>query len=139
MNKKNKKNVYVDMCADIFHYGHVNYLKACKELGDILIVGIHSDDVIKSYKRTPIMNMKERIAVVDACRYVDQVIPNAPITVTEDYIKKYDIDIVCTTDNRTKEETDLMYPNIIKLGKLHILPHTNTISTTEIIERCKKL
>jgi cytidyltransferase-like protein len=138
MIKKKNKIVYVDMCADIFHHGHVKYLKACKELSDVLIVGIHSDDVIESYKRQPIMNMEDRIAVVDACRYVDKVIPNAPITVTEDYIKTHNIDIVCTTDNRTKEETELMYSAVIKLDKLHILPHTNIISTTEIIARCKK-
>jgi cytidyltransferase-like protein len=138
MNKKNKKTVYVDMCADIFHYGHVKYLKECKKLGNNLIVGIHSDDVIELHKRPPIMNMEERVAVVAACRYVDLVISNAPITVTEKYLKKYNIDIVCTTDNRTRKETELMYLDVVRLNKLRILPHTYTISTTEIIERCKK-
>ena len=45
-------NIYTDMCADLFHWGHVNMLKRAKGLGDKLIVGIHSDEAIKSYKRT---------------------------------------------------------------------------------------
>ena len=53
--------VYVDMCGDLFHYGHVNLLESAKKLGDYLLVGIHSDSTIESYKRKPILNMEERI------------------------------------------------------------------------------
>ena len=56
-------------------------------MGDKLIVGIHSDETIKKYKREPIMKMKERIAVIESCKYVDVVIPDAPLTITEEYIK----------------------------------------------------
>ena len=56
--------VYVDMCADLFHYGHVRILKNAKSLGNILVVGIHSNETIESYKRTPIMSMEERIELV---------------------------------------------------------------------------
>ena len=45
------------MVADLFHYGHVNFLKQCSELGDCLIVGIHSDKDVESYKRKPILTM----------------------------------------------------------------------------------
>ena len=48
------KIIYCDMVADLFHYGHVNFLKRCKQLGDYLIVGIHSDSDVESYKRKPI-------------------------------------------------------------------------------------
>ena len=40
------------------------------------------------------MNMNERIKVVEACRYVDQVIPDAPLVITEEYLKKHNIDLV---------------------------------------------
>ena len=50
--------IYVDMCGDIFHYGHVRFLEKAKQLGDILLVGIHSDKTIESYKRTPIFTME---------------------------------------------------------------------------------
>ena len=92
------------MCADLFHAGHINALKQCKEMGDILIVGIHSDKTIKSYKRNPIINMNDRIKVVESCKYVDMVISNAPLNITNEFINKYNIDIVCIPDNRTNEE-----------------------------------
>ena len=53
--------VYVDMAADLFHYGHVAFLRRARELGDFLIVGVHSDETLASYKRWPILSMLERI------------------------------------------------------------------------------
>ena len=50
--------VYVDMVADLFHYGHVNFLKQARQFGDRLLVGIHSDEVVEEYKRSPIMTMQ---------------------------------------------------------------------------------
>ena len=89
-------NVYLDMCADLFHWGHVNMLKYAKSMGDRLVVGIHSDETIRSYKRAPVMKMNERIKVVEACRYVDQVIPEAPLVITEEQL--YDcISIIIST------------------------------------------
>ena len=129
------------MCADLFHYGHVKQLQRCRELcekEDKVIVGIHSDKTIESYKRIPIMNMKERIAVVEACKYDDVVIPDAPLTLTEYYIKKHNISMVCTSDNRSMEETILMYSVAVGMGILKILPHTNSISTSSIIQRVQK-
>ena len=46
--------VYVDMCGDLLHYGHIRFLEK-EKLGDKLIVGIHSNETIESYKRTYIM------------------------------------------------------------------------------------
>ena len=62
--------VYVDMVADLFHYGHANFLKQAKKHGSYLIVGIHSDKVVEGYKRSPIMTMEERLDTVSSCRYV---------------------------------------------------------------------
>ena len=86
--------VYVDMVADLFHFGHVDFLRRAKEHGDILKVGIHNDKTVESYKRQPIMNMKERISVVESCKYVDEVIPNAPLVVSRDYLASHNVDIV---------------------------------------------
>ena len=125
------------MCADLFHYGHVNQLRNCRRLaqGGKVLVGIHSDETIKSYKRNPILNMLERIHVVESCRYVDMVIPDAPLSVTEDFIRKYRITRVITSDQRTEAEIDLMYAIPRQLGILCTAPHTREISTTDIIQR----
>ena len=66
--------VYVDAVADLFHYGHVGFLEKASALGDYLIVGVHSDETVSSYKRKPVMRMDERIAVVQGCRFVDEVV-----------------------------------------------------------------
>jgi len=129
------KIIYIDMCADLFHAGHVNALKQCKEMGDILIVGIHSDKTIKSYKRDPIINMNDRIKVVESCKYVDMVISNAPLNITNEFINKYNIDIVCIPDNRTNEEKKMMFS--INEDKLKTITYTLHISTTDIINRIK--
>jgi len=78
------KIVYVDMCADLFHYGHVEFLRRAKNYGDKLFVGIHNDATIQSYKRQPILSMDARIRVVEACRYVNKVIPDAPLFITKE-------------------------------------------------------
>ena len=41
--------IYVDMIGDLFHYGHVEFLKNARKLGDKLIVGVHSDETNKKY------------------------------------------------------------------------------------------
>ena len=132
-------NIYTDMCADLFHYGHVNILKNAKQLvgeDGNLIVGIHSDKTIESYKRKPIMTMEERIAVVEACRYVDRVILDAPLVITEDYIKNNNIDMVVHAHPENEDEKyQKMYEIPTKLGIFKRLEYTPSISTTNIISR----
>ena len=87
---KRKLRVYTDMVADMFHLGHVRYLKQCKELGPSdtveLVVGIHSDETVESYKRRPICSMLKRIEYVSVCNYVDEVVPYAPLAVSVGYM-----------------------------------------------------
>ena len=77
--------VYVDMVGDLFDAGHVALLRSARELGDHLVVGVLSDETVAAYKRQPIMNLTERLAVIEACRYVDEVIPDAPDRLTRDF------------------------------------------------------
>ena len=49
--------VYVDMVADLFHYGHVEVLRQARALGDYLLVGVHADDSVLAHKRKPILTM----------------------------------------------------------------------------------
>ena len=91
------------MVADLFHYGHVNFLRTAREHGDYLLVGVHSDEVVRNYKRQPILSMDERVASVAGCRYVDEVVPNAPLTVTREWIEQHDIDLVVHGDDFNEE------------------------------------
>ncbi|MEM7532751.1 MAG: adenylyltransferase/cytidyltransferase family protein [Chloroflexota bacterium] len=132
------KRVYVDMVADLFHYGHVEFLKKARAMGDYLIVGISADEDLISYKRKPILSTEERAAVVGACRYVDEVLPNAPFRITRSVIEEYKIDLVVHGDDFSTETLEYFYHVPLEMGIFCTVPYTQSISTTEIIRRCKE-
>jgi glycerol-3-phosphate cytidylyltransferase len=132
------KRVYVDAVADLMHAGHVSLFQRARSYGDTLIVGIHSDETVASYKRKPIMTMQERIAVVEACRYVDEVVPNAPLIITEEYIKEHKIDLVIHGDDFSSATCNEFYGVPLRLGIFQSIPYTQGISTTDLIQRILK-
>ena len=125
------------MTADLFHFGHVNFLKQASEIGDYLIVGIHSDETVQNYKRSPIMTMEERISVVASCRYVDEVIPDAPLIIDLKWIKKHNIHLVVHGDDFSEDLLQLCYKIPIEMGIFKKVPYTPGISTTDIMNRLK--
>lgn len=75
METKKYKTGYTTGVFDMFHIGHLNILRQAKELCEHLIVGVSTDELVQSYKnKTPIIPFSERKAIVEACRYVDEVI-----------------------------------------------------------------
>lgn len=130
--------VYVDIIADLFHYGHVEFLRQARQLGDQLIVGICSDHDIKTYKRKPILSMEERMQSVKACRYVDEVIPNAPAKISEDWIDEYEIDVVVHGGDFDEETMAYYYEVPIALNIFRTVPYTKGISTSQLIKRIKE-
>ena len=70
------KLVYCGGTFDYLHSGHVNFLRQCAKLGDV-IVSLNTDEFIKEYKgKPPIMSYEERKKVLKGCRYVWGVVPN---------------------------------------------------------------
>lgn len=133
-----KKICYVDVCCDLFHYGHVNYFKKVLEMGDILYVGICQDDLIESYKRKPIMTHSERVAVVESCKYVDKVIKDPVVPITKKFIEENNIDLVLHADDMDHMELKKWYKEAMEIGKFKVVKHTPGISTTKIINRIQK-
>ena len=130
--------VYADMVADLFHHGHVEFLKQARDLGGYLIVGVAGDDDAADGKRPPILKVEERTKVMAACRYVDEVIPNAPWRIDASWIAQHNIDIVVHGDDYDKKELDDYYRVPIEMGIFRTVPYSYGISTTEIILRCKE-
>ena len=125
------------MVADLFHYGHVNFLKQARQHGDFLLVGVHADDAVMVYKRRPIFSMEERVASVEGCRWVDEVVANAPLTIEREWIEKHDIDLILHGDDFSPELEKLCYKTPMEMGIYRTISYTEGISTTEIISRIK--
>ena len=125
------------MVADLFHYGHVNFLRKARSHGDYLLVGVHADDAITVYKPKPIMTMEERVASVQGCRYVDEVVPNAPLTIDRAWIEHHKIDLVMHGDDFSSELEALCYKTPIEMGIYRTIGYTPGISTTEIKARIR--
>ncbi len=97
-----KKVIYATMVGDLFHRGHLEFIKKAKRLGDILIIGVHPDDVARRYKRKPIMSFKDRMEIIKSIKEVDKVVEDCmdfrePTMFTN--IKKYKVDIVVHGDD----------------------------------------
>jgi cytidyltransferase-like protein len=127
--------VYVDMVGDLFHPGHVTLLRAARELGDHLVVGVLSDETAAAYKRRPIMNLAERVAVIEACRYVDEVIADAPDRLTTGFLQEHRIAVVVHGDDLGAGAAADVYGPAAESGRLCLVPRTGAISTTELIAR----
>jgi cytidyltransferase-like protein len=127
--------VYVDMVGDLFHAGHVSLRRAARRHGDWLVVGVLSDETAASYKRRPIMTLAERVAVIESCRYVDEVIEDAPFRVTEGFLDEHAISTVVHGDDLSPEGARLVYGAAAAAGKLTYVPRTREISTTQLIQR----
>jgi len=95
-HKKHKKIIYIDGAWDMFHAGHISTLKCARELGDCLVVGIHSDSTVNAHKGAnyPIMNLQERTLTLAACRYVDDIVIDAPRIITRELIASLKIAFV---------------------------------------------
>jgi glycerol-3-phosphate cytidylyltransferase len=70
------KILYTGGTFDLFHYGHVSFLKKCHSVCENVIVALNTDDFVSEYKNKPIMNYKEREKSLLECKYVSRVIPN---------------------------------------------------------------
>ncbi len=104
--------VYVDMVADLFHAGHVRFLEQSRALAaeraggdDVrLVAGLMGDDAAASYKRSPVQSLAERVVVVGACRYVDEVVPDAPMPFDGAFLDAHGIDLVVHGDDMADED-----------------------------------
>lgn len=136
--EREPKRVYVDVCADLMHAGHIRFFQQAREFGDYLIVGVLADEDVASYKRVPILTLAERVAEVEACRYVDEVIAAPPIKLTKEWIEDHKIDVVVHGDDLDQELLKYWYDSSIQMGIFRTVPYTKGISTTEIINRIRE-
>lgn len=129
---------YADVVCDLFHAGHVEFFRKARALGDGLIVGVCSDEAVATYKPRPVMTMAERIAVVAACRYVDRVVPDAPLFCTRAHLDKIGADFACHGDDFTQEQLNYWYADLVGTDRLKVVAYTPSISSRQIVERIRE-
>ncbi len=134
-----KKNlIYAGMAADIVHYGHIKLINKAAKKGD-LIIGLLSDDAIKSYKRKPVFNYKHRKYLIQNIKGVKRVVRQNSLSYTKN-LKKYKPNFVIHGDDwksGKQMQTRLEVLKCIKQwgGKLIEVKYTKGISTTKVIQR----
>lgn len=134
--------LYADGIFDLFHFGHAKALQQCKEAypNVYLLVGCCSDELTHKLKGRTVMTDKERYESLRHCKWVDEVVEDAPWVITDDFLDKHQIDYVChdalpyTDASGTSEEGDV-YTRIKKMGKFLETKRTDGISTSEMIIR----
>lgn len=132
----NKTIVYTAGSFDLFHYGHLNILLKAKKLGDVLIVGVSTNKLIKKYKKiNPIVKYKERAIIIKNLKCVDKVIKQKSFF-DKTQLRKYNIDIIVLgTDWK-----GIKFPELEKcLKELKIkmvyIPYTKHLSSSKIKEK----
>ena len=118
---------------DLFHVGHLNILRRAKELGDYLVVAVSSDAFNEIKGKKCVIPDYERMAIVEAIKYVDEVIPENDWEQKVKDVQEHDIDVFVMGDDWTgkfdflSEYCDVVY-----------LPRTEGISTTQLKNVLKK-
>lgn len=94
----NKTVVYTSGTFDMLHINHLKMIEYARALGDILIVGVNTDELVASYKSTPIIPFEERIGLMKAIKGPDIVIPQKSLDHT-DKVSKLNFDIFVVGDD----------------------------------------
>jgi cytidyltransferase-like protein len=120
---------------DLFHIGHINLFKRIKENCDKLIVGVHNDEQVMTYKKKPIISYDDRLEIIKSCKYVDVIYENADLVTTDEILYKLNAD--CVFAGREKEEYIKKYYQVSK-NKLILLDRTSHVCTSDIIKNIIK-
>lgn len=139
LKKQDKKIVFTNGCFDIIHLGHLKLLKECKKYGDILIIGLNSDNSIKKIKgdSRPINNENYRAKFLEFLEFVDYIIIFEEATPLQ-LIKTIVPDILIK--GKGYKISNIVGAKFVKQnnGKVFVIDFDVDISTTSIINKIGK-
>lgn len=136
-----KTKIYIGGTFDLFHPGHLNLFKRAREMADIVCVSVNRDEFNEQYKgERPIMTLEERIAMIEACKYVDEVIVNDGDADSKRAIMKAMPDFVLHGDDWTGESLAKqmgLTEEFLKKYQIEMkyVPYTQGISSSDIKKR----
>lgn len=123
---------------DLFHYGHMKLIKKCRQMysNDTLIIGVHSDEECKKYKRKPILSFEERKKTIEIFGYNDGVI-KSPLIETREFYNNNSIDLTIHAHSESEHSyyVDKFYSYADKNNMFVRIDYSSEISTSEIIGR----
>ncbi|KAF8056806.1 hypothetical protein N665_1267s0008 [Sinapis alba] len=135
--------VYADGIYDLFHFGHARSLEQAKKSfpNTYLLVGCCNDETTHKYKGRTVMTAEERYESLRHCKWVDEVIPDAPWVINQEFLDNNRIDYVAhdslpyaDTSGAGKD----VYEFVKKVGRFKETMRTEGISTSDIIMRIVK-
>lgn len=134
------KVIYIDGAWDMFHCGHVTMLKEAKKRGDYVIVGVHGDAIVNRSRgaNLPLMNLHERVLSLLGCRYVDDVLIDAPYVITSDMISSLNISEVVRGSKSEMRGQDVRYAVPKEIGIFKIIESPSGFTINNIVSRIHK-
>lgn len=141
MGNKKYKVGYTTGVFDMFHIGHLNILKKAKEQCDYLIVGVSTDENVRSYKnKTPIIPFEERIAIVRELKCVDEAVPQTNMNKMEAWGKLHFDALFHGSDWKGSDMYNKMIEEFAAVGvDVVFLPHTEGVSSTLLSDVLHKI
>ena len=131
MKKKTiRKVVYTSGTFDLFHSNHLQMIKYARGLGDVLIVGVSTDELVCTYKDPPIIPFEERMAIIEGLKYPDIVIPQRSLDHRE-LVARLNIDIFVVGDDWTGKYDYLKEQGI----QVFYFPYGAGVSSTDLRKR----
>ena len=116
---------------DVFHVGHLRVIKRAAALGDRLVVGVSADALNERKKgRAPVFSQAERMEIVAALKWVDEVFVEESLEQKREYIERYGADVLVMGDDWSGRFDELK-----DICEVHYLPRTPAVSTTALIEK----
>jgi len=136
----NAKVVYMCGDWDLFNCSHVDLLREARALGDHLIVGVFSDDVVNQMQGAnfPIMNLNERVLSVMGCSHVSDVLLDAPKDIEEDMIASLKISIVAHASEPGECVHESLYELPRKMGIFREIKCQSSLQASDVIARIHK-
>lgn len=137
--ERQKCRVYAKVVADFLHPGHIRFFKAAREHGSELTVCVVPDERVAQNKGVkPVFTTAERVEMVAACRWVDNVITDGPKVITLEFMTQNGFDIyafgVDSDDEMATKLADC--PDLPEHMRL-VIPYTPGISSTIIRQRLR--